>query len=218
MRRRYLGILLICLFGMTLADQATAKNQPEQTALWDFNVYLNNKKVGKHQFRVSETDGLTQVQSEARFKYSILLIPAFRYKHSAAEEWSDECLVRIESSTNTNGDRISVSGEKGESGFRIAGNESPADLPECVMTFAYWNPAFLNQSRLLNPQTGEYVDVTVEKVGEDALEVRGERVAASRYRLTANEIDMTLWYSTDDEWLALESVAKGGHVIRYELS
>jgi hypothetical protein len=29
---------------------------------------------------------------------------------------------------------------------------------------------------------------------------------------------LTLWYSPDDEWLALESVAEGGHIIRYELS
>lgn len=43
-------------------------------------------------------------------------------------------------------------------------------------------------------------------------------VDATRFKLTANEIDLTLWYSQDDEWLALESIAKGGHIIRYELS
>jgi hypothetical protein len=50
------------------------------------------------------------------------------------------------------------------------------------------------------------------------LEVRGQTVDATRFKLTANEIDLTLWYSQDDEWLALESIAKGGHIIRYELS
>ena len=86
------------------------------------------------------------------------------------------------------------------------------------MTFAYWNANFLDQPRLLNPQTGEFVEVTVEQVGNEMLEVRGQSVDATRFRLTAYEIDMTLWYSKDDEWLALESVAKGGHIIRYELS
>ena len=86
------------------------------------------------------------------------------------------------------------------------------------MTFAYWNPNFLDQPRLLNPQTGEFVDVTVEQLGNEMLEVRGQTVDATRFKLTANEIDLTLWYSQDDEWLALESIAKGGHIIRYELS
>lgn len=52
----------------------------------------------------------------------------------------------------------------------------------------------------------------------ETLEVRGQSVAATRFRLTAYEVDLTIWYSADDEWLALESVAKGGHIIRYELS
>ncbi|MDH3467338.1 MAG: hypothetical protein OES26_15755 [Gammaproteobacteria bacterium] len=86
------------------------------------------------------------------------------------------------------------------------------------MTFAYWNADFLDESQLLNPQTGEYVDVRVEEVGDEMLEVRGQAVAATRFKLTAYQVDLTLWYSPDNEWLALESVAKGGHTIRYELS
>ena len=39
-----------------------------------------------------------------------------------------------------------------------------------------------------------------------------------RHKLLVIEVNLTLWYSPDDEWLALESVAKGGHIIRYELS
>ena len=119
---------------------------------------------------------------------------------------------------DANGKRISVSGEQTNAGFLVEKGDKPVELPECVMTFAYWNPEFLDQSRLLNPQTGEYVDVDVEKVGDETLEVRGEPVAATRFRLTADKVDLTLWYSTDDAWLALESVAKGGHIIRYELS
>jgi hypothetical protein len=97
-------------------------------------------------------------------------------------------------------------------------DESPVELPECVMTFAYWNPDFLEQPRLLNPQTGEYVSVQVEEVGEETLEIRGELVAATRFRLTAYDADITLWYSNDDKWLRLESVAEGGRIIRYELT
>ena len=218
MRRKYLGVLLIGLFSLTLAEQAPAKERADAVAQWDFDVYLNDRKVGKHLFRVSESAGIKQVQSEAKFKYTILLIPAYRYEHSAAERWSDECLVEIDARTNANGERIQVSGAQTGSGFRVESDDYPVDLPKCVMTFAYWNPIFLEQSRLLNPQTGEFVDVSVEALGEEMLEVRGQAVAATRFRLTAYEIDMTLWYSPDNEWLALESVAEGGHVIRYELS
>ncbi len=218
MRRKYLGVILIALFTLTIAAEAPAEDRAGEVAQWNFDVYLNDKKVGKHLFKVSETGGTRQVLSEAKFKYTILFIPAYRYEHSAAERWEDECLVEIDARTDANGERMQVAGERTGSGFRLVAGETPAELPECVMTFAYWNPDFLDQPRLLNPQTGELVDVNVERVGNEVLEVRGEPVAATRFKLTAYDVDLTLWYSANDEWLALESVAAGGHIIRYELS
>jgi hypothetical protein len=195
-----------------------AQARESQVANWDFDVYLNDKKVGRHSFSVSEADGVKQVTSEANFDVRILFISAYRYEHSAAERWSEDCLVEFDASTNANGERIRVSGEQTGTGFLVMREESPVELPGCVMTFAYWNPEFLEQPRLLNPQTGDYVDVSVEEVGNEWLEVRGEPVAATRFSLTAHDVDLTLWYSSDDKWLGLESVAEGGRIIRYELS
>jgi hypothetical protein len=91
-------------------------------------------------------------------------------------------------------------------------------LPDCVMSFAYWNPEFLQQKRLLNPQTGEFLDVDIEAMGTEDLEVRGEKIAAERYRITGRDIDIMVWYSENNEWLSLQSVVKNGRIIRYELS
>lgn len=214
MRRKALGLVMIGLFALTFAAPGSAG----ENSRWDFTVYLDDKKIGRHSFEVTSVEGLTRVQSEAKFKYTILLIPAYRYEHTAAERWSDNCLMGLDAHTNTNGDRISVSGEAAEDSFKVVRGDQPVELPECVMSFAYWNPDFLEQKRLLNPQTGEYVDVSVEKIGDELLEVRGESVPATRFRLTAYEVDLTLWYSPEDEWLALESIARGGRIIRYELS
>lgn len=214
MRRKTLGPLLIGLFALSLISPAPAA----EIDSWDFTVYLNDKKIGKHRFEVTDVDGVTRVQSEASFKYTILLIPAFRYEHRNAEQWTGNCLMRFEAQTDSNGDRIEVSGERQGEAFTVQNGDAPVQLPECVMSFAYWNPDFLQQPRLLNPQTGEYVDVSVEEVGDEVLEIRGQEVEATRFRLTAYDVDLTLWYSKDDEWLALESVARGKHIIRYELS
>ena len=214
MKRKALGPLMLGLFALTFASTGKAQGSER----WDFTVYLDDKRIGKHLFEVIDDDGVTRVQSEANFRYTILLIPAFRYEHTNTEHWSGNCLVRFDASTNANGDHIRVSGVKAGTTFKVKTGDEPVELPECVMSFAYWNRDFLDQPRLLNPQTGEYVDVDVEETGEEVLEIRGEQVAAKRFRLTAYEVDLTLWYSDDDEWLALESVARGGRIIRYELT
>ena len=218
MRQIIMGLLMLGLLSLSFASHASERGLTDGVSSWDFNVYLNDKKVGKHFFTVSEADGVKHVQSEASFKVRILFISAYKYEHSATESWADNCLVGIDASTNANGKRIDISGETADAGFLIENGDGPVELPKCVMTFAYWNHDFLDQSRLLNPQTGEYVDVRVEKVGNEVLAVRGRPVAATRFKLTSNQVDVTLWYSSNNEWLALESVAKGGHIIRYELS
>ena len=218
MRLRLLKLVTLGLISAVYTSFAFAQVNVDEVSNWDFDVYLNDKKVGTHRFEVSEADGTKQVQSEASFTYKIFFISAYEYEHTAAERWADNCLIAVDASTNANGKRTEVSGERGDAGFLIQKGDQPVELPECVMTFAYWNPAFLDQARLLNPQTGEYLDVQVENLGAEMLEVRGQSVSATRFKLTGKKLDLTLWYSSDDEWLGLESVAKGGHIIRYELS
>lgn len=215
---RFVSTLLIGALCLAVAMPVAAEKSGEAVASMDFDVYLNDKRVGKHNFEIVDVDGVRQVQSEAKFDYRILFIPAYRYEHSNSERWLDNCLVGFEAQTNANGKRLQVSGERSRGAFRVNNGDAPQKLPECVMSFAYWNADFLNEPRLLNPQTGEYVEVSVEQVADEILEVRGEAIPAKRFRLTAYEMDLTIWYSGDDEWLALESVAKGGHIIRYELS
>lgn len=185
---------------------------------WNFNVYLDGKKVGTHLFEVVDADERRLVQSVADFKVKILFFSAYSYQHTNMEQWSENCLLSFDAKTRVNGKPTEVSGASGNAGFLVEKSDSQEILPECVMSFAYWNPEFLKQERLLNPQTGEFLEVDVELLGVENIEVRGEAISALRYKITAKDVDLMVWYSIEDEWLGLESVAKTGHVIRYELS
>ncbi len=68
----------------------------------------------------------------------------------------------------------------------------------------------------LNAQTGELLPVRVQALGEESIEVRGTRVRAQRYRLNAPRLQIDIWHD-DGNWVALESLAKGGRRLRYEL-
>lgn len=197
---------------VAVASRALPSNE------WNFNVYLNDKMVGTHLFEVVDAGEQIRVQSVANFKVKVFFISAYSYQHTNSERWADDCLLEFNASTRVNGKLTQVSGASTGDGFAVQKGSAEQVLPDCVMSFAYWNPEFLKQERLLNPQTGEFLDVTVESLGIDPLQVRGERVSATRYKVTARGIDLMLWYSPDNEWLRLESIAKGEHVVRYELS
>lgn len=210
---RFVALVLL-LSGMIAP--ALAMNETEKS--WRFSVLLDGSPIGYHQFELMPRDSGLEVRSEASFDVRFLFINAFRYRHSNRELWEGECLRKIESNTRQNGKEFEVSGEPVTDGLRVEVNGEADRLDGCVMSFAYWNPSFLEQSRLLHPQTGEYLPVDVQSLGKQEVTVRGESVVASAYEVRARNIEIRVWYSENDEWLGLESVAKGGRIIRYVLT
>ena len=188
-----------------------------QDAEWNFEVLLNDKSIGFHNFSLTQDGERQTLRTEAQFDVKVLFINAFRYRHENTEVWSDGCLASIDAFTNNNGDVLSVRGKRYAEGLELTGRSGMSTLDECVQTFAYWNPGILNSSRLLNSQTGELEDVAVTLESRDEITVAGEPVEALRYRLSAKSGAITLWYANDESrrWLALEAPVKGGRTIRY---
>ena len=208
-------IALLLLFSATATSVAAAPGEAQRS--WQFSVLLDGSPIGYHRFELMSRESELEVRSEASFDVRFLFINAFRYRHSNRELWEGECLRVIESSTRQNGEEFAVSGELLPQGLQIDANGKSDRLDGCVMTFAYWNPRFLEQSRLLHPQTGEYMSVDVQPLGREELTVRGQSVTAFAYQVKARDVDITVYYSDDDEWLGLESVPKGGRIFRYVL-
>lgn len=184
---------------------------------WRFQVYLDDKKIGYHDFVLREVNNQRRLKSEANFEYRLLFVKLYGYQHENTEIWSGDCLTGLDSTTDANGKPFQVTGSLQGDRFVVNGTAGMAELPPCVMSFAYWNPAFLEQKRLINAQNGEILDVEVSKPELVQLEVRGTMQTAYRYLLGAGELKIALWYSESKEWLALETEARGGRRLRYQL-
>ena len=212
-RRSVKPLLVAAILAAAWPQAATASASD-----WRFEVLLDDKPIGYHEFSVSN-DGRRQIlETEARFDVKFLFITAFRYRHQNTETWDNGCLSSIEAATNSNGDMLEVNGQQLDDVFQVSRASGEATLESCVRTFAYWNPEILNADKLLNSQTGEYENVSVVFEGEDRVIVDGSLVDALRYRLIAEAGDIKLWYSSDTarRWLALEAPAKGGRTLRYK--
>lgn len=212
------GLVVVMLAAGLGADRASADvTKSTNTREWNFRVFLDEKEIGFHDYRVIEQDGTRRVETEAHFDVKFLFVNAYRYRHRTVETWDANCLTGIDATTNANGDTLTVQGESRDDRFVVTTPESETSLPECVMSFAYWNPQMLRARRLLNAQTGELETITIARTREDSVLVHGEPVWAVRYDLGVKDREISLWYGADDgRWLALESPARGGRVIRYE--
>lgn len=212
-RGRMIGGAFILWMG--LSPMAYAQSSVDGT--YTFKVFLDDKDIGRQRFLVSSSDGRTDVAIEARFDVKFWFITAYRYRHTNTEVWNADCLRRIRSHTDDNGETFFVHGTYADDRLTLVTHAGTTTVDGCVKTFAYWDHAFLSSPVLLNSQTGEMNRVTVTRVGDEVISVRGQSIEATHYRVVADKFSVDLWYSPRGEWLALESTTSDHARLRYEL-
>ena len=78
------------------------------------------------------------------------------------------------------------------------------------MTFAYWTQRILDQTSLLNAQTGIEVPIKVNK--------SKAKKSSVTYLLQAENLNIEISYSKDGDWIALNSVSDKEKTVRYRLA
>ncbi|MFM9835523.1 MAG: DUF6134 family protein [Methylophilaceae bacterium] len=207
-------MLRICLSGLIfLFSQKVLANE------WAFDVYLDKTKMGTHTFTLNDENQLT---SRAKFNVKVLFINAYSYDHVSREQWKDDCLSSIEAETTENKVMTKVTGKRNGEQFNLSNGMQAQTLPGCVMTFAYWNPKILKQTKLLNPQNAEYLNANIKLLDTESIDVKGNKIEATHYLLQGLsegkiKLNIDLWYDRNNNWVALQSTTPEGYKITYKL-
>ncbi|GHC96009.1 hypothetical protein GCM10007320_49500 [Pseudorhodoferax aquiterrae] len=183
----------------------------------EFEVALDGKPIGTHRFVLGGTAQTRTVRSEASFTVKLLGLTVYRYRHEASERWQGGCLTAVEADTDDNGKPSRVQARTEGGALQVAGPEGPLPLPGCVFSYAYWNPAMRQQTQLLNVQTGRHDAVRIRRMDSGTVEVRGRPQEAERWRIEGPEQPVDVWYTTDGQWVGLDSTVAGGRQLRYRL-
>ena len=190
-----------------------------QAKEWAFDVYLDKTKMGSHTFSLNDANQMT---SRAKFKVKVLFVEAYSYNHVSKEQWQGDCLSSIDADTTENKVVSKIKGKLEADIFNISNGKQSQTLPSCVMTFAYWNPKTLTQSKLLNPQNAEYLDAKIKQIGIESIDVKGVKTEATHYLLQGlsegkTKLNIDLWYDQNKNWVALQSTTPEGYKVIYKL-
>ena len=206
-------VMTIALFAVFLVLSLDLQANTEKQ--WQFRVFLDDKEIGYHKVRLSPEEDGRRVSVEAKFDVKFFFITAYRYDHQTEEFWEGACLRDIQSRTDNNGEQLFIRKQAEGNNFTLETHDGQQELQGCVRSFAYWDPELLKTSRLLNTQTGEYQDVEIIELGDSPIEIEGRMVEAVQYRLMIEGSSIDLWYTTDMNWLALQSITEGGYRLSY---
>lgn len=191
---------------------------------WNFTVLLDGEPIGTHRFILQADEAgeggptdMRSLRSDAEFRVRLLGVPVYRYRHTAQERWRGDCLRRLDAETDDGGERSQVQAREAEGGLRLISPQGESEVAGCLMSFAYWNPALRGQGRLLNAQTGRIEAVQWQRLESATLAVRGQALAATRWRLSGTDRPLDVWWTQDGRWVGLDATVRAGRQLSYRL-
>ena len=207
-----LAVKQLTLLSMLLCSSLVGYANNSEAKSWDFDVSMDGKVIGTHSFMLEAQDGKQLLKSDAKFNVKFLSVTVFRYHHTANEVWENDCLQKLDAKTEENSKVTQVNGLQEKQNFKVTAQKPLQIASECVMTFAYWNPKILQQKKLLNPQTGDYLAANISSLGKQTISVRGQPVNADHYKIDTTKFKIDIWYSVEGDWLALQSLTPDGRI------
>ncbi|MCH2350069.1 MAG: DUF1295 domain-containing protein [Pseudomonadales bacterium] len=198
----------------TIVGQNIRAQPAEDTWLW--HADMNGRNIGQHSFDITREADIVSVESNAQFDIRFFLLGAYTYQHQSVEHYDKNgCLLQMRSETQTGSEKNTVVGKQlADQSFLVSTNDASLRSHECLMTFAYWNPKILQQSKLINAQTGKIVPVDIQFVGTE----KYNHIEAERYELSAPDLQITLWYTLGDRrWIGLASTMGNGKILTYQI-
>jgi hypothetical protein len=209
----------ICLLFVSCATALAVHATTNPPNSLQHDVLLDGKPIGFHRFTIHDTGSGLRVDGHAKFVVKLLGLKVFDYDHRISEQWRGACLERLDAVTQQNGQTSRVEGYSSSRIFTVRKDAASEPLSECVASFAYWDKTrLLERTALLNPQTGEYVPVTIENLGVQRERAGSGQSTVERYRILGRQIDITVSYDQPTgQWLTLESRLENGRSLQYRL-
>lgn len=176
----------------------------------DFAALRDGAPLGSHRLRFRREGDLLHVEIAIDFEVSFAFLTFYRYRHRNHEVWRGDRLVRLESTTDDDGERFEVRARAEGGRLLVEGGGGRLELPPDTLSTSYWHQRTVEQGEWLNTQTGELARSTVTAHGAERIMAGGREVEAERYTL-AGDINSDLWYH-DGLWAKLRFLARGSTI------
>lgn len=199
-------------------EQAPEPWSPEIGDEIRFDVFRQgDKKFGSHIVRFSSgPEGQLVVTSDVDLKAGLGPITLFRYSLDSVETWEDNRLVALEGQTNDDGDRKRVSAVANGNSLEVSGTGFNGEAPIGIIPSSHWNIQQVFSDAILSTENGELLETSVTKIGPDIIQINGEAVSTTHYRLVS-DLTVDLWYDEQNRWVQLSFEARD-QKIDYRLS
>tara|TARA_B100000029_G_scaffold499406_1_gene569779 strand:- start:331 stop:1020 length:690 start_codon:yes stop_codon:yes gene_type:complete len=172
-----------------------------------FDIYRNNKHIGKHEFSFKKEGELLSVSSEISFEIKKFGVVLYKYHVKGTEVYKNGELIKFNSNTNQNGKRKYVNMKLKNGEHNIDGSSYKGTAPSDYLLGTWWNHSIVQAKAQISAVSGRIIHQKVNFLGKEKVNFGEKTYNALHFNFSSTDkkldkdkkLNTDVWY--DEETL-----------------
>ena len=217
MNKIYKVAILITLIILPLAAEAHIKHYENLNRI-EFDIYRNNKHIGKHIFSFEKSNDQLAVESEINFEIKKLGIILYKYYVKGKEIYKDGKLVTFNSKTNANGKSKYVNLKLSNNEYDIDGSSFKGKVTTDFLLGTWWNHSIVKSKAQISAVSGRIIHQKVTFLGKETLKIDDKSYKTLHFNFSSTDdkldknkkLNTDVWYEEETlNWIKASFNKKG---------
>jgi len=217
MGKIYKFITVVLLLFSPLSLNAHVQHY-EDLKLIEFDIYRNNKNIGKHIFSFKKSGDLLTVSSEINFEIKKLGVTFYKYHVKGDEIYENGNLIKFNSKTQQNKKSKYVNLVLKADDFKIDGSSFKGNVPNDYVLGTWWNHSIVEAKAQISAVSGRIIKQKVTFLGKENLNINGRKYRALHFNFSSTDkslkkdkkLNTDVWYDEKSlNWIKASFNKKG---------
>ena len=201
MLKIYRIVIFLILINLPFSTNAHVQHYEDLKRI-EFDIYRNNKNIGKHIFSFKKSNGQLEVESEINFEIKKLGIIFYKYHVKGTEIYNDGKLVKFNSKTNQNGKEKYVNMDLENEQYIIDGSSYQGKAPIGYFLGTWWNHSIVEAKAQISAVSGRIIKQKVNFLGKETIKIDGKIYKTLHFNFSSTDkklskdkkLNTDVWY------------------------
>ena len=218
MTKIYRIIIFLTLISLPFSTNAHVEHYDNLNRI-EFDIYRNNKYIGKHTFSFKRSDGQVTVKSEINFEIKKLGIVLYKYNVNGTEIYKNGKLIKFNSKTNQNGKEKYVNMKLENGKYIIDGSSYKGETPIDYLLGTWWDHSIVKAPAQISAVSGRIIKQKVTFLGKETIKLGNKNYNTLHFNFSSinknlakgKKLNTDVWYDEKTLYWIKASFKKKGH-------
>jgi len=217
MFRIYKNIIFLLLIIFPFTASAHVEHYGKLNKI-EFDIYRNNKHIGKHIFKFKRKNNEIAVESEINFEIKKLGVVLYKYHVKGTEYYKDGKLIKFNSKTNQNGKEKYVNLKTDKDKLIIDGSSFKGEVSDEYLLGTWWNHSIVKAPAQISAVSGRIIKQKVKFLGKEEIKLGNKTYKTLHFNFSSTDkklkkgkrLNTDIWYEEETlNWVKASFEKKG---------